>query len=528
MKKYLPVICLLAIQCVKAQTLLSNVPVIGGDVYAIERVGNTVYVGGIFFLANGLPDTGLVSFDATTGLLNSWAPQATGVTNIRHIGNKLIVGGQFLTASSQTRNGICIFDMVTGNLDPWSDTANILDWRQGIGVDGNYFYFGKTSNPFSSACRIRQVDMATETITSWQSDSTIHGDVMSILVEGNYVYVGGFFSIGSNLTVDNLCRFDKITGALDTAWRPRPTINSFGVNAIVRTNSNIFVGGDFDSIAGVSRKGVAGFDLNGNLTGFNQVSSSWEVLTLYGDGNYIWVGGNSYLLGGQSRYRIAQIRISNGNATCWNASATSNTWSTVQAIFVSGDTVYAGPFGLPELSVFVGSPLPQPPGDTISGPSSVVSSQVATYSLPFVSGNTYNWNVTGGSGSSTSNSINVTWGTGTSGTVYVIENNPAYSNCYGDTIILNVTISPSIGTNNLVGEKSFSVFPNPSNKNITVTTCEEKGELLLYDFLGKEVMKKNTEHEKQISFDISFLTDGIYLLQFKTENKVYSSKFVKE
>ena len=38
---------------------------------------------------------------------------------------------------------------------------------------------------------------------------------------------------------------------------------------------------------------------------------------------------------------------------------------------------------------------------------------MVTYSVPLVAGYTYTWSITGGSGSSTTNSIDVTWGAGT-------------------------------------------------------------------------------------------------------------------
>lgn len=73
----------------------------------------------------------------------------------------------------------------------------------------------------------------------------------------------------------------------------------------------------------------------------------------------------------------------------------------------------------------------------------------------------------------------------------------------------------------------FTVYPNPATQQVTVTTLEEKGELILFDFLGNLVMQKNTEHEKQTSLDVSTLANGIYLLQFNTSKKVYTTKIVK-
>ncbi|MEO8086930.1 MAG: T9SS type A sorting domain-containing protein [Bacteroidota bacterium] len=510
-----------------AQSLLTGMPTPDGSVYSFERDGNTIYIGGFFQNVNSIPHGSLARFDAITGTLDAWNPSvdANGVTCLANAGSKLIAGGSFTAINGQTRYGICMFDLVTGNLDSWSDTANYASWRMGIGTYNNYFYYAHLGQSWD--CRIVCVDANTGSFVPWQSDSLIYGNVNAIYASGSYVYVGGQFTLnGVSSMFDNLCRFDQSTGALDLSWHPNPVVNNFGVTAIVKTNNEIFVGGDFNTIAGQSRKGVAGFDAAGNLTSFNQTSSSYEVLSLYGDGDFIWVGGNSWQLGGASRYRLAQIRISNAQATCWDASATTNTWSTAQAILVKGDTVYAGPFGSPSLSVFGGNPLPLQ-GDTISGPDAVIPFQSAMYSVPNVAGNIYSWNVTGGSGTSTTNSINVTWGAGPTGTVSVTVNNPSAGNCSADT-----SLQVSISTGTLVNpidenDEIFSVYPNPSEGMFTVKVDGKNiHELQVFDLFGREIIRKKTVNNP-CTLQLRDLPAGVYQLRVVTEDGLFSKKLVK-
>jgi hypothetical protein len=95
-----------------------------------------------------------------------------------------------------------------------------------------------------------------------------------------------------------------------------------------------------------------------------------------------------------------------------------------------------------------------------------------------------------------------------------------------DIFIAKLNIATAVeGINNTI---NITVYPNPSNENITITTNREKGELILYDFLGKQVIQKKTEDEQQTTVDVSFLRTGIYLLQFKTDQGTYSKKFVKD
>jgi gliding motility-associated-like protein len=84
------------------------------------------------------------------------------------------------------------------------------------------------------------------------------------------------------------------------------------------------------------------------------------------------------------------------------------------------------------------NPYPVP---VITGSNSVCRLTGSAYSVAAVAGNSYNWSVTGGSinGVANSNSINVSWGNGTSGTVTVIQ-----MNSFGcdSTVTMNVTLNP--------------------------------------------------------------------------------------
>jgi hypothetical protein len=91
----------------------------------------------------------------------------------------------------------------------------------------------------------------------------------------------------------------------------------------------------------------------------------------------------------------------------------------------------------------------------------------------------------------------------------------------------DVTAATSV-TNMDNKAEGIEVYPNPSNKYVTVITNEEKGELNLYDFLGKEVLQKSVEHEKQITLNISFLPSGIYFLRMNSSKGIYSLKIIKE
>ncbi len=85
------------------------------------------------------------------------------------------------------------------------------------------------------------------------------------------------------------------------------------------------------------------------------------------------------------------------------------------------------------------NPIPNP---SISGTFSVCATSVQTYSTPSQSGNTYQWSSAGGtiSGSSTSNTVSVTWSSASTGSIRVVETIPS-TGC-ATTRTQNITINP--------------------------------------------------------------------------------------
>src|SRR5688572_3723655 len=139
----LVILLLFACNHLTAQTLMTGMPSVTGSIYAFEKVGSTIYIGGFFTQLNGLPQARLGSFDAVTGAVSPWSPDVNvnGVTTLTRVANKLVVGGSFTEINGQSRLGIAMFDLSTGNLNPWQDTANFLSWRMGVGAYNNFFYY---------------------------------------------------------------------------------------------------------------------------------------------------------------------------------------------------------------------------------------------------------------------------------------------------------------------------------------------------------------------------------------------------
>lgn len=92
-----------------------------------------------------------------------------------------------------------------------------------------------------------------------------------------------------------------------------------------------------------------------------------------------------------------------------------------------------------------------------------------------------------------------------------------------------VSIEENEGNSN-----NIEIYPNPSINEITLAfeqTGSENTQLIIQNVLGQNVYSETfkTNIGKQTkTLDISMLQNGIYLIQFKNQNKIYSAKFIKQ
>ncbi len=157
------------------------------EVWAIEQVGNTIYVGGKFLAVTGGTATFdqpfLAAFHADSGKwISWWRPELNGSVYALQAsadGSKLFVGGDFTEVNGATHEALVVLNPATGNVVPWSTE---------VSSDGRAV--------------IRAMDAA-----------------------GPWIYIGGSFrtatdSAGVARTVNHAARMNVNTGALDLAWRP--------------------------------------------------------------------------------------------------------------------------------------------------------------------------------------------------------------------------------------------------------------------------------------------------------------------
>ncbi|MFV0260335.1 MAG: fibronectin type III domain-containing protein [Acidimicrobiales bacterium] len=252
---------------------------IQSQVWAIEQIGNRIYVGGKFTearpWANGAPvaQPYLAAFDATTGdLITDFQPSLEGPVYTLEAtpdGSRLLVGGEFRSINGDTEaRGLAALDPATGAVD--------TGWR------------AKASNGDGSRPVVKN---------------------MSIVGDQVYV-VGRFDRVGGGPRPlhlsDDLARISLADGTPDPSLSITVTGGSLWGVAVDQNVGKMFVVGYQDSINGdVRGADIAVLDLAGNLNGpqSNIPGNTPSTSNRYGQ-DVVTVNGLVFVAGSEHVMRV--------------------------------------------------------------------------------------------------------------------------------------------------------------------------------------------------------------------------------
>ncbi|HRB39721.1 MAG TPA: T9SS type A sorting domain-containing protein, partial [Bacteroidia bacterium] len=514
MKNYVTVFALLILSVkVNSQTVQPNIPTANDRVNCIVRYNNTIYIGGEFDTVGTSARPYLAAIDANTGAILPWNPVPNAqVTKMIICNSKLVVLGDFSSISGSLIDRIAVYDLQSGNLlNLNSIPLNLIGiGRYGLYNAGNFVYF-TASDIFGSVDAVRRFDLNTLLLDTIWVSSNFNVNKCELISSGNYIYAAGWFNhYLTNSTIKNLCRFDMLTGIIDTTFSFSFS-NSDYLNQIAAQNGKLYVSGNFSAIDGLTRKGIAEIDTSGFVTSKNIYCSNSLIDALTLQGNTLWVGGNSVVLGGLNRYCIAQIDISTGIATCWFTQALQgNVYMT--SIWASHDTIYSAP-NIEGFKTFTGNP-----GFVNIGNDSVLCAG-SSLMLNAPNGLTnYLWNTGATTSSITVNAPGSYWFSATGS---------------GGCIVTGYRIlSACTGIENQISLVPIQILPTISNGIYSIQFPLQKvsGIIKLHDSSGNLVRTFSTsplENAKQLN--ISSLASGIYFCSVVWESKIsIVLKLVKE
>ena len=307
--------------------------------------GNTIYVGGSFSSINDAPRNRLAAI-SMDGTLLPWIPSVRGATSyggevdsLVVSGSTVYIGGDFATVDDKPRRSLAAIDAY-GTLLPWNPNPN--GTVAALAITDSTVYAGGNFTALASVARNHLAALdANGALLPWNPDA--NGNVATLVVSGITIYAGGYFTAIGGITRAYLAAISA-DGTL-LPWSANieggdPYL--VGVSALAISGDTVYAGGTFTSINHVTRNYLAAIDKSGALLSWNPDANSFVTALCVAD-NTLYVGGGFTSIGGVTRDFLAAIGA-DGTIRPWNPKAFSSTDSlaTVNAIAVSGSTVYVG------------------------------------------------------------------------------------------------------------------------------------------------------------------------------------------
>jgi len=331
---------------------------VNGSVLTMGQLQGNIYVGGSFSQSGSSLRNNGAAFSKSGGLLQNWNPNANDVIRSMAVTDTAIfVGGDFYEIGGGFQRMIACLDPVSALKNP-----NFSDYSFNYGIyinqihtlslsgrklyAGGLFYWNES---FSNRTRNRllTIDLDNNTVLDWGITETGNGitnnSVKFIGHANNKIFVGGDFGSIPGVPRNGIAAIDLTTNQLLDFQLP---IASFGtVNAIKFHNGLIYIGGDFNlNDNGQIRQDLAAFDpVTGTLAAWGPRIPSGEVFTMAVHNNAMIVGGTFTSVvppGGTSSVpaqRLVSLDLTTGNVN-WQGGLN----NTVHAVAVKGDSVYVG------------------------------------------------------------------------------------------------------------------------------------------------------------------------------------------
>ncbi|MCB0827785.1 MAG: delta-60 repeat domain-containing protein [Solirubrobacterales bacterium] len=245
-------------------------------------------------------------------------------------GSTLYIGGDFTSVvntsggSSITRNNAAAIDLATGDFTGWDPSPDAMVTNI-VAESGSVFLEGE----FSQIAGVPRTEVAalnpggTGTAQSWDPGLARSGgavDVTSIESDGSTVFIGGNFDEVGGQTRGRLVEVDATTAA-PTAFDPEP---NGSVKSMELFGSSLYIGGGFSSVGGSPRSQLAEIMTagTGTVTGWDpsvgSLGSGVEDLAVADDGSSVFIGGDFITAGGETRRNLAELDRATGAGTAWN------------------------------------------------------------------------------------------------------------------------------------------------------------------------------------------------------------------
>ncbi len=335
----------------------------GNEVTAVAVSGSDVYVGGYFTQAAGqLAGTfnNVAHWDG-----REWFPMGTGtngtVNGIAVSGSDVYVVGDFTTAGTAAANHVAHWNgtqwsaMGTGLADTLPYGSADLAGRA-IAI-----YGGKVvvTGTFNTAGGTTANSVAAWDGSSWSALGTgiqqcvgctaqTPGDGYALAVYGSQLVIGGNFQVAGSVSTNGLAAWTGTTwSSLGGGLSLDPNTGQYGrVNALAVNGSDLYAGGTFTSVGGVTdspslgRWNGSAWSAVGGGGGVTHFGQAGTVSTLAYSGGALYIGGTFETAG-----TVAATHLAKATATAFSTVGANNLSDDVVALAAdpSGGVQVGGP-----------------------------------------------------------------------------------------------------------------------------------------------------------------------------------------
>jgi Domain of unknown function (DUF5122) beta-propeller len=324
-------------------TIQENLWAANGNVRSTVVAGNTLYVGGDFSYVGPVTGHG-AAIGANTGAVDLGLPRVDGDVNAVAADGAggWYVGGSFTSVGGATRSNLAHL-RADGSVDG-SWTPNPNGGVFGLALSGQRLYVGGvfTSIGGEARDRIAALDATTGQAAAWNpgasSDAGIYNlGVYALAVAGSTVHAGGNFTTVGGQTRNGVAAIDAASAQV-TAWNPgypKYTV----VDDLVATATTVFVGAAAPQTDPLSLPNpfVAALDSSTAATNW-QMNANGRVYSLALSGGTLFAGGTFGTIGGQPRLNLAALDAATGAVAAWNPAPR----YAVSALAASASTLYVG------------------------------------------------------------------------------------------------------------------------------------------------------------------------------------------
>jgi len=281
------------------------------------------YIGGDFTTVKGTSRPYLAHINSDATLDTSFAPVLSSDASVKSIevsgsgsGATVYFGGTFSSVNSTTRNNAAAVD-ASGTLTVWNPNTN--GFVSTLRIDGSDIYLGGTFTTAQGYTRNRVAMVNSSGVLSTTFNPNVNGVVNDLVVAGSNVYICGLFTSVKGSQREDIAAVSKTNTLQSWGTRVSGSTTYYGTDGDCRamalgtdsdgTTAAMFIGGDFNTVMGTTKKETAEITLGGTL-------KSWTAGLASSNNNHyvssIVVNGSKVFIGGS--FESARDRL-NGNVT---------------------------------------------------------------------------------------------------------------------------------------------------------------------------------------------------------------------